>query len=173
MGRGGNADGNVLNTTGNARGEPGIPSSFAGIVANGGGGGTGSIDNGQGGVSGSGRPGGNRNGIAAGGGAGDQQNGFTPPSSNTGGNGGDGRNLSSTWVFTALSLGEAGWFGGGAAGINGSGGGSSFGGQGGGADGINGQGVTGNPGQPNTGGGGSERNQGTGGSGIIAIRYLI
>jgi len=127
-----------------------------------------------GGNSGDGYTGGSGNNsspFAGGGGAGSTQNGFNAVSS--AGNGGAGNSTLSSWA-TATGTGVSGAYaGGGGGGANGSGAGA---GAAGGGNGTNTNGANGSPATANTGsgGGGAVNNTGgTGGSGIVIVRYHV
>lgn len=147
-------DGGAPQTSLNINGNPGQPSSFGTITAQGGMGGY--FDNGTGGNSG-GYTGGAPNGARGGGGAGSGENGKNANATN-GGDGGNGTYNSITGASVC--------YGGGGGGTSGAG----IGGCGGGGNGFA-------PGTANTGGGGGAgeygvSQSGAGGSGVVIVRYI-
>jgi hypothetical protein len=185
--RGGNGDDSSFHsTTSNGGGGGGAYASYyqANAGGSGGGGGTcnycsprgaGASNQGiTGGATGYGNSGGNSsqysNGGAGGGGGGAGSGGSNAPGTHTGGAGGAGKNTWSDWA-TATSTGVSGYYAGGGGGAGYSGSGNGAGGSGGGGAGTEG---SPNNGTQNTGGGGGGATAtygGTGGSGVVIIRY--
>ena len=121
-----------------------------------------------------GNNGGNGNGTGTGGGGGAGAVGANTVSSSLSGAGGAGLNTLSSWLSTT-GLGVSGYIAGGGGGGNpttGGAGGSGGGGQGGSGAGVNGTDAVANTGGGGGGGGSSSAIGGTGGSGLVIVRYL-
>jgi hypothetical protein len=185
--KGGNGDDSSFHsTTSNGGGGGGAYGSYYQANTGGSGGGGGSCNycsprgaaasnqGDTGGATGYGNSGGNssqyNNGAAGGGGGGAGSSGSNAPGTFTGGAGGAGKNTWSDWA-TATSTGVSGYYAGGGGGAGYSGSGNGAGGSGGGGAGTQG---SPNNGTQNTGGGGGGATAtyaGTGGSGVVIIRY--